>query len=83
MGACFSIKVATAATDSGEIAREKGKRKGGQEQGPKQHQHLREQTKEENQKNRKRHVREMVGQPREKGVLEAEGRDYFKRKVLS
>lgn len=32
---------------------------------------------------RKKKVREMVGQPREKGVLEADGRDYFKRKVLS
>lgn len=83
MGARSSIKVGAVATEVDEIAREKGRRKGGQEQGPKKHQHLREQTKDENQKHRKRHVREMVGQPREKGVLEAEGRDYFKRKVLS
>lgn len=76
MGARFSIKVVAVATEVREIAREKGRRKGGQERGPKKHKHLREQTKGENQKNRKRHVREMLGQPREKGVLEAEGRDF-------
>lgn len=53
MGAHFSIKVVAVAMEVGETAREKERRKGGQERGPKKHQHLREQTKDENQKNKK------------------------------
>lgn len=68
MGA-FSIKVVVAAMKVSETAREKGRKEGRWGPGPEKHRHLTEQTKGETEKNRKRQVREIVGQPREKGVL--------------
>lgn len=79
----FSIKVAIAATKVGETAREKGRRKRATNKARGNTPIEEGRRKRRIKKHRKRQGRKMVRQPTEREVLEAVGRGYFRRTVVS